>query len=193
MQTISNEQFLSEIAPLIEAFPSLKNRAKLERIYFFLSGLPFEAARTVILQVGDHAKSTPTPNEFRELAVRWKNSYYAKHGNYYGVEKIENQEITFCEVCKDAGIIELIPHGKTEISHHMRCYCEFGLKHFARLPVFDKGLKQGFRTNAPALENFKPTKGELNEIWTKFGIWKGLLEKSEIHWKNLGYKHKESL
>lgn len=186
---LSNNEFLTEINGLIEAFPSLKNRARLARIYFFLQSLPQEAAKKIIQDVGDSAKSTPTPNDFREMVSVWKKSYYAKHGNYYGAEKIENKEAYFCTICNDAGVVELYPHGKETMSHHMRCGCIEGLKHWSRLPEFDKALKQGFRVVAPALTNFKPTNGSYGEILEKYKTWRSVLNKSENHWKLLGYEH----
>lgn len=193
MQTISNEQFLKEISPLIDVFPSMKNRTRLERIYSFISELPLDAAKNIINQIGDTAKSAPTPSEFREQASIWKRNYYAKHGNYYGKEKIENQDITFCWQCQDSGILEMTPIGETVLSHHMRCECEFGSNHWAKLPQFAKALRQGFTVSGPHISRFKPASGEYDAINKKYKEWKAFLSSSENHWKNLGYIHKESL
>jgi hypothetical protein len=184
---MTNEQFLQEMTSILEAYPALKNRYKLGRIYELAQGVPQNVLAKIICDVGDAAKNTPSINEFKDAISKWKREYYNKNGRYFDqpAEVIKAQEFE-CNNCIDSGIVEVYSVGKTELSHHMRCDCEHGKKHWAVLPCFDKALRQAFYTKAPALDNFKPS--EEIGLHEKFLNFKEKLRPSEKHWLDLGYR-----
>lgn len=187
---MTNEQFLQEMSGLLEAFPVLKNRYKLNRIYQFCQDLTPDIISGIISKVGDEAKSSPSINDFKSEISRWRREYYAKHGRYWG-QKDESQTVKGydCTKCIDSGIVEVCKQGTTELEFFMRCDCSQGLNSFAKLPVIARELKAGFTFKAPDLENFKPTKSTYGELNEKFKIWAKKLESSENHFKSLGYVH----
>lgn len=187
---MTKEQFMQEMASLLDAYPILKNRHKLARIYYFLENLPEEAISKIIMDIGDASKSSPSINDFREASSKWRRDYYAKHGHYYGQEKqVDGRQDFECKRCIDSGIVELYSNEDQAFAFHMRCDCEMGKNSFAKLPMVDKSLKQGFNFKAPELRNFKPLSGLYGELDQKAREWYKIISKSEDHFSSIGYKH----
>lgn len=184
---VSKQEFMNEMAYLLDVFPALKNRTKLERIYNCFERIPLSAVAEILERVGDDAKHAPSISEFKEAAGRWRRDYHAKHGHYYGETKKENAGITYCDQCGDSGILEIYSVGTEKMNYHMRCTCHEGKKHWALLPEWDKSLRQAFYTKAPALENFKPVSGEYGEIMKKYYLWKDKLNESFEIWSKMGF------
>ena len=185
---MTNEQFMNEMTGMLEAFPALKNRYKLSRIYEFAKDLTPDIFCFIVNNIGDEAKNTPSINEFKSAISKWKRDYYAKHGRYFGQSEMEHKESTFdCLQCIDSGIVEVYSIGGG-FAHHMRCNCAQGGRHWAILPQWDKSLRQAFAPQAPDLNNFKPQTAEYGELMKKATIWANKLEKSIKHWHELGYR-----
>lgn len=186
---MTNEQFMNEMTGMLEAFPALKNRYKLSRIYDFAKDLTPDIFCFLVNQIGDEAKNTPSINDFNAAISKWKREYYSKHGRYFGQVEMEHRESIFeCLQCIDSGIVELFTNNK--FSHYIRCNCEQGNKHWAKMPQWDKDLRQAFYPQAPGLQNFKPSKAEYGELLELANIWANKLSKSENYWNKLGYKEK---
>jgi hypothetical protein len=185
---MTKDEFYEEIKPIAEAFPALKNRFKLQRIYDLAHDIPLDTFAFIVMKIGDDAKTSPSINDFKEHISKWKREYYAKTGRYWGQTEQFEKESTFeCLQCIDSGIVELFSIGGG-FSHHMRCDCAQGSKHWALMPQWDRALRQAFKPQAPDLLNFKPTTLEYGELMKKAEIWANKLEKSIKHWHELGYR-----
>jgi len=185
---MNKNDFMDEMSGLLEAYPALKNRHKLARIYDLANDLPLDVFGNIVMSIGDDAKSSPSINDFKTEISRWKRNYHSKHGRYWGQQETQETESAFdCLQCIDSGIVEVYSIGGG-FSYHMRCECSQGSKHWATLPQWDKSLRQGFKPQAPDLLNFKPQTVEYGELMKKATIWASKLEKSVKHWHELGYR-----
>lgn len=176
---------MDEMTGVLEAFPALKNKYKLQRIYDLAQDLPLDVFGYIVVKIADDAKSSPSINDFKDQISRWRREYYAKYGRYYGQPEQEVKTGFDCEQCIDSGIIELFVDGK--FSHHIRCNCEQGQKHWAKIPQWDKDLRQAFFPKAPTLSNFKPSSKEFGEFLMLAENWAKKIRTSENYWKQLGY------
>lgn len=187
---MTNDQFLQEMSGLLEAFPALKNRYKLNRIFNFCQDLTPDILCVIISKVGDEAKQTPSINDFKTEISKFRRDYYAKHGRYWGQQEIAAQAKEFdCKKCIDSGIVEVCKQHTSEIEFLMRCDCDQGKNSAAKLPFVANELKNGFTFKAPDLENFKPTQSTYGELKKKADAWFEKIKNYEQHFSSLGYKH----
>ena len=90
---MTKEEFMDLMAGMLEAYPALKNRYKLGRIYDLAKDLPNEVIGHMVTQIGDDAKSCPSINDFKNEISRWKRNYHAKHGRYWGQPEQSAQDL----------------------------------------------------------------------------------------------------
>jgi len=186
-------EFIEEMRGIVEGFPSLKNRFKLDRIYSAFENLPKEALTFAIDAVADEA--SPTPASFKKAARDWKSAFYKKNGYYYGFENQPAEDVNICRYCFDCGVVKVKHNAPDDFIQLMRCSCEAGLGSKFKLPPFNNDAKAMFVKVALNPSWFNPNideKDELDQmslkIQNKFDQWKNIVSKSEKYWAELGYK-----
>jgi hypothetical protein len=179
---------------VLEGFPSLKNRFKIDRIYSFFEKLPSDALKFAIDEVCDEA--SPTPAAFRKAARDWKSDFYKKNGYYYGYEEQANQEPQYCPYCFDCGVVKVKHNTPDDFLQLMRCSCDAGLVCQSKLPHFNNDAKAMFVRVALNPAWFNPNiteKDDLDQmgakVQNKFDQWQNIIRKSEKYWAGLGYKN----
>lgn len=187
MDLIERSIFLKYMDIMIEVFPNLKSKMKIERIYWFLKDLPEIAIKEITTAILDNYKYTPTPNDFHEAAILWK-----KKNNFYQAD-IEIEKIE-CTRCNDLGIVRIQHHNPSDFDCLMNCACKRVIGFQLKAPAWSSDLLQAFRVSVCPVEWFKPkstSKMDMEdlEVMSIMSRWSTRKQKAEKHWRDLGYEH----
>jgi hypothetical protein len=191
MEMRHQQYFLSRFETLVECFPSMKSKTKIERIYNFLKDIPKDGIDEIINTIIDNFKYAPTPSDFFDAATAWK-----KKNNYYN-QVIEAQYTKIgCDYCFDTGIVKFEHTEPDGFQYLIRCDCETGKTNNSNMPRWDSSLKGGFVKKALNAAWFNPnitpdTTEELanEKIMKKVNEWKKQIKRSEKYWTDLGYEN----
>lgn len=189
MSDFLNKQiFLRQLESLIEVFPTLKSKNRIDRIFWFMKDLPENGFVEIFNSMIDNFKFAPTPNDFHEASVAWK-----KKNNFYQKFDVDYVKVD-CDYCNDTGIV-LSKNIYGSENNLMRCDCSSGLENDKKLPQWSSDLRQAFQKTKCPLEWFKPEidqedsdKKLVSKIWSKLEAWQLKILNSEKYWMNLGYK-----
>jgi hypothetical protein len=183
------------IFPLTKRFKALDSKETIERIHVFLGPLPKDAVEQIVNQIGDEARATPTINEFKALASRWKYDYFKANGHWYGQKAEEVKPEQLCQFCFDCGIVKVKHNTPDEFLQLMKCSCNAGSKVSAKLPQFNSDAKAMFVRVAINPQWFNPNievSDDLDKmgskVLNKFDEWRAIVHKSEKYWAGLGFK-----
>lgn len=180
--------FLKNFEALIDAFPQLKVKTKIDRIFWFVRDLPEKGMVEIFNIVLDTFRATPTPSDFNDAAKAWR-----KRNNYFSnVEISDPEEIKICQYCRNSGVVRIVHLSNSEIDHLMRCNCfESWRSEHMKFPQFDYALKQVYKIGPCPLEWFKPNDKNLNgKEFEKLQLkYFSKIKNAEKYWADLGFKN----
>lgn len=191
---MSQEQFATVSQDFLECYPSLKVKAKLQRIYHICKELDGLALTQVLNAIIDTSRGVPTPDDIRTAVNSWKRTFYNKNGRAYGYDSAFDAPSTNdCIKCEDLGIVLGTKHDSLD-QILFKCSCIEAKSNTAKLPEWDYSLSPVYKKTKCPLEWFKPDfydgknfSAIEKTIINKFNQWKVRLKKSEDHWANLGF------
>lgn len=183
------QMFLQYFDIMIECFPQLKSKNKVDRIYFFLKDIPEIGIKQICQTILDNFRQTPIPNDFHEAAQAWR-----RRNNFSKPQETIEPIAVDCNFCNDTGIV-LAKHINDDKYNIMRCDCNSGLMNQKKMPPWDNGLLQAFKKTKCPIEWFKPDVNEndsdkkiYKSIYEKLVIYQEKIKKAEKYWSDLGYK-----
>lgn len=168
---------------LAAVWPNMNNASRLPRYFKALGDLPDQAFAEMVEQILDTAKTMPLPDDFRQIASRWRHQYAIKNGEPFGA--IKEAEIIECLSCMDLGIVRIQHHTGNDFDELMRCDCHIGEKSDLAAPQWDNQLGGAFKKSPVPINWFKCDAGK---IFEKAQGWTKKRKKAEKHWSSLGYK-----
>ena len=188
MSDVFQKQIFSQcIGPLLEAFPPLKTKTKLDRIFWFVRDLPERAMKEIFDTLIDASRVTPTPIEIDTLARAWRK----RHNFYPSIHAGEQVEIKTCQYCRDSGVVRIQHLSNQEVDHLMRCNCfESWRSEHMKFPQFEYQLKQVYKVTPCPIEWFKPSDKNPNgkEFFELLDVYKLKIKNAEKYWADLGFK-----
>lgn len=200
MKQMNNFDFARIMDDLASVWPNmLKEVKRIDRIKSIARFLPVEAFEEIANELLDSSWKMPLPTDFDKLAKDWKHSFFQKNGFYYGFDGRQSEIENLCEYCFDCGVIKIKQH-TGDFLQLMRCDCEKGKFSPAKLPAWDNELKSIYIKTAINPKWFNPniiSTDDLDKMniktKLKFDEWQEVIKKSEKHWSDLGYVHKNDL
>jgi len=180
--------FLQRFEMLIECFPSLKSKSKIDRIYYFMKDVNEIGIAEIFETIIDNFKYAPTPNDFHEAVVAWNKKNKVNSFNADDLSPI------LCRSCGDLGIVRIQHHHDPDFDCLMSCDCKVSITKTLKAPIWDNGLLAAYIKTSCPLEWFKPVSIDTfdknnSEIKTIIKNWNARKTKAEKYWFDMGYRH----
>ncbi len=193
-------KFTNIMNDLVNAFPGINNKARMQFYYLAVRGLPLEAVQHIANNFLKSETRMPLPADFSKSASEWRKDYFMKNGFYYGEEASRNApEVINCNLCFDTGIMKVQYHDDTKFVQLMRCSCDSGATCSASLPRWDNKLSGAYKKVALDESWFNPHIDSVdtevvinNKIFSKVDKWKEAVKSSEIYWTKRSLQTKET-